>query len=295
MQAGTEWRVHIGAHKTATTHLQETLAAQSIWLGECGIDYIPRVTSHRGRLADRLDSNNWRGLFHTAPDRRQWNEILAKARRGGETVVLSDENIVGKPRHLLRRRFYSRAESRLKALSTLVRSENLHLFLSIRSFDTLLPSAYVQAIRHKRIPGGIDALRRRWRRHPPSWIDLIERIRRAIPDASLQVWTFEDYPSHVREILSALSGTPRVEDLYLPAPPDTVTPSATAVRKIEAINRRLRRGAYRSEVKRILEDATDGETYSPFDADEQASLSRAYQRELDLIRTRFPGILMNFG
>lgn len=295
MQAVTEWRVHIGAHKTATTHLQDTLAAQSTGLAEYGIDYIPRFTRHRGRLADLLAGRNWQGWFRTAPGRRQWDDILARAHRDGRTVVLSDENIIGKPRHLLGRRPYSHAESRLKALSTLLGTEHLHLFLSIRSFDTLLPSAYVQAIRHRRMPGGIDALRRRWRRHPPSWVDLIERIQRAIPDARLHLWTFEDYPAHVHDILSAFCGTPHVEDLHLPAPSHTVTPSVAAVGRIEAIDWRLRRGAYRREVNRILESDSGGDAYSPLNPDERASLSQGYQRELDLIGSRFPGILMTFG
>jgi hypothetical protein len=35
------WRIHLGAHKTATTHLQETLTAVRPALAERGIDFIP--------------------------------------------------------------------------------------------------------------------------------------------------------------------------------------------------------------------------------------------------------------
>ena len=37
----SHWRIHIGAHKTATTHLQQTLAAIRARLVEQGIDPIP--------------------------------------------------------------------------------------------------------------------------------------------------------------------------------------------------------------------------------------------------------------
>ena len=45
----SHWRIHIGAHKTATTHLQQTLAAIRPRLVEQGIDPIPLGGAARQR------------------------------------------------------------------------------------------------------------------------------------------------------------------------------------------------------------------------------------------------------
>jgi hypothetical protein len=74
-----------------------------------------------------------------------------------------------------------------------------------------------------------------------------------------------------------------------------MSPSAAAITRIEAIDRRLRRKAYRTEVRRILDDAADGQVYSPIDPDERAILAKAYRHDLDRIRTLYPGMLMSFS
>src|ERR671915_2577538 len=48
------WRIHIGAHKTATTHLQETLTALRPALAAQGVDYIPNSLVRGRKLAPSL-------------------------------------------------------------------------------------------------------------------------------------------------------------------------------------------------------------------------------------------------
>ena len=45
------WRIHLGAHKTATTHLQETLTLVRPTLAARGLDYIPNQLVRGRRLA----------------------------------------------------------------------------------------------------------------------------------------------------------------------------------------------------------------------------------------------------
>ena len=52
------------------------------------------------------------------------------------------------------------------------------LFLSVRSYDTFLPSAYAEHLKHAPPEaGGFEALRERLVARPPSWYDLVCRIR----------------------------------------------------------------------------------------------------------------------
>ena len=50
----SHWRIHIGAHKTATTHLQQTLAAIRPRLVEQGIDPIPLAALRASGFARML-------------------------------------------------------------------------------------------------------------------------------------------------------------------------------------------------------------------------------------------------
>ena len=103
-------------------------------------------------------------------------------------------------------------------LATLASRAEVTLFLSIRSFDTQLPSAYVQELKFMApIGGGFDGIRRRVLARPPSWFDMVRRIRAAAPGIPLRVWRQEDYRDNPRAILSALCGVevgplPEIED-----------------------------------------------------------------------------------
>ncbi len=50
----TTWRIHIGAHKTATTHVQEILTLMRPQLVARGIDFIDNHTVRRSGLAKAL-------------------------------------------------------------------------------------------------------------------------------------------------------------------------------------------------------------------------------------------------
>ena len=141
MEPVRKFRVHIGAHKTATTHLQNSLASQRELLREAGTDYIPR------RISEPLRRTSWRMAIPNNVHERRWANTLSANRQGPQVVAISDENISGGSRSLLADPFYPRIESRLRALTSLTSPARLVIFLSIRSFETLLPSAYVEAIK----------------------------------------------------------------------------------------------------------------------------------------------------
>ena len=110
-------------------------------------------------------------------------------RIGPDVVVLSEENVIGHPRDILATPFYPQAAQRVGRLASLGLEADLRLFLSIRSYDRLLPSAYAEALKHAGPPpGGFAAVRARLLAEPPSWFDLVSRIRVAAPNVPLRIW-----------------------------------------------------------------------------------------------------------
>jgi hypothetical protein len=293
MQIVAEWRIHIGAHKTATTHLQDTLALQREALAIAGVDYWPREIIRRHGAFKNLKRKSWQKLLSGHLYRSHWDDISRTLRSGPSEIVVSDESILGSTAgDLLGRTLYPDAESRLSMLTYLLRSANLHLFLSIRSFEEILPSAYAQHLRSRPVAEPFEVFRDSWLRQPPSWANLIGRIRATLPDARLNVWTLEEYRIWSGQIIADFSGTRAGQDLRLPPPGTTLMPSASAVALIKNVDHRLRGKDYRAEVEKICQQDSDQTKFSPLSADERTVLAKLYRADLERIKSLYPGALM---
>ena len=155
-----------------------------------------------------------------------------------------------------------------------------------------MPSAYVQELKFSPpIEGGFDNVKARVLARPPSWFDLVRRIRAAAPAVPLRVWRQEDYRREPLAILAALCGR---DPGPLPAMED---PSGRSRR-----SRRhpRRRGAARGHAARgaagagagIFRASGDGARFDPFTPGEKALLRTAYARDLERIAGMDPGILI---
>ena len=206
----TDWRIHIGAHKTATTHVQETLALMRPELVAQGVDFIPNLLLRQGGIAVALGRKR---LWKRVPPlrgpmvRRVLAEHLDPLRAGPTRMVFSEEKLIGGSQHVFSEPIYPQVQRVTALLATLAPRSRVTLYLSIRSFDTQLPSAYVQELKVMPVPGGgFEAIRRRVLARPPSWFDMVRRIRAAAPGVPLKVWRQEDYRDHAPAILAGLCG-----------------------------------------------------------------------------------------
>lgn len=302
----TQWRIHVGAHKTATTHLQETLSTVRADLADRGVDFIPTLPLVREqRFAEVL----WQRrpiarlpILGPVAMRDAIETAVEPVRIGPEVVVLSEENILGLPRDILATPFYPQAAQRVGRLASLGLRADLRLFLSIRSYDRLLPSAYAEALKHASPPpGGFAAVRSRLLAAPPSWFELVERIRAAAPGVPLRIWRQEDYRANDRAIMEGLCGRPLGPLPRLPDPARTRSPSGAAIAAAEALPADLSYAERLARVRRIYaEPGADpgvdpGEArFQPFDESERRRLRALYDADLERIARVFPDMLMAF-
>jgi hypothetical protein len=295
-----QWRIHLGAHKTATTHLQETLAAVRGDLAARGVDFIPCMQLRRRRLARTL----WQRrplarlpIVGTAHMRDAIEAVLAPLRIGPEVVALSEENIVGVPDQIFTVPFYPQAAQSVARLASLASRAEVVFFLSIRSYDTLLPSAYVESLKHALPPpGGFGGVRARLLAAPPSWFDLVARIRQAAPEIPLRIWRQEDYRANARAIMEAVCGCALGELPELSDPTWTRSPSAAAVAAVEALPADLPRPERMARVRAIFAAAEPGaDRFRPFTAAERRRLKADYAADLDRIAGVYPEVLMRFA
>lgn len=299
------WRIHIGAHETVSPGLRRALAALRPELAARGVDAIPRAVGFAEAMLHRPFGARLPLIGRRATARRI-AAPLEMLRRGPDTLVLSEDRLLGSPRRVFSEPFYPRAEQAARMLATLAgpeRGVEVTLFLSIRGFQDHLPAIYARELRALPPPaGGFDAIRRRVLARPPSWFDLVRRLRAAAPGVTLRVWRSEDCAAHPEAILSAFTGRDTgaararggaAED-WSPEDwsPEDWPPPVEAIREAEALPADLAQPARRALVEEIFAAAGPGTPFRPFSAAERGAFEAAYAADIERIAALGPGILI---
>jgi len=249
----TRIRFHIGAHKTATTHLQMTLARCRL---APGTRYVPLKRLRR---------------LLTSPVRKN-RPFLPWHRWYGGTWLFSDENILGNSSNV--QRMYRSPAASLKYFADC----ELELFMAIRSYDTFLPSAWGERLwRHRFEPFEPVIPTRRWS-------DVIADLQSALPGVPIHVWRYEDYRSHAESIIRFYAGD--AVQSFAPELGDRPKSgfSASAVAELNRFD-----GHYpgRRRIRQIRQRYPVGEAHPRFDPwsdDQKAVLQVMYAEDVAVLK-----------
>lgn len=289
------WRIHLGVHKTATTHLQETLAAIRPQLAERRVDAVPNADIRPLWQQLLPPRSNWRRWLVGPWTVRRLSHAFDGLRIGPDTVLLSEENFLGHTRDALCPRPYPVLGSRLRVLASLGRTADMRIFLSIRRMDQFLGSVYAEALRFFRFDAPFEVLGPRFAADPPRWTEVIDRIRRAMPGVPLTVWRYEDYAAHRDEITTLFCGTDPGPLPDIARPPQTQTPSDAAVRAAERVDRSL---GYKDHVDAVAQiyaaapASPEAPGFRPFSEAEAARFAAAYKADCQALENE--GLLQRF-
>lgn len=202
--------VHVGAHKTASTHLQQSLRALAPPMRGAGIHYLD--VRHLRRWGHRLDDS----LGEGAPAERLravWQRHLDAAAETWPQILLSEENILGSIRRealMGAAGIYPHAAARVDRLCAMLRRQPVELFLAVRE-----PLAFLTSAFSMQLEGGLardfGAYVGDFDPAGLSWTGLAERLLAVDGVARLVVWRYEDYralrPALLRRLLpAALAG-----------------------------------------------------------------------------------------
>ncbi|MEJ6405147.1 hypothetical protein [Yoonia sp. 2307UL14-13] len=197
---------HIGAHKTATTHLQRSLEHAADDLVDAGVRYYgPDYFRLPGRTINRLFSLKPR---FAKENRRSAADQLALMRKGANRLLFSEENYAGalnvsRPGQVIDR--YPDAGARIEKLVAATGLPGIDLCLAIRHPATFLNSAYGQHLLGGRVVSSADYLAA----HPlegVDWSDLVVQLSAVRTVRRITVWRYEDYRPLFRDICTALVG-----------------------------------------------------------------------------------------
>ncbi|WP_322890545.1 MULTISPECIES: hypothetical protein [unclassified Yoonia] len=190
---------HIGAHKTATSHLQRSIRMQASALAARGVHWFgpDRLRQPRQSVPALL------GIDEGQAPSNQFTSLCQTAER----IVFSEENYIGVLNVARRRPVTSRypdAAMRISAVAQAV-GRDVDVCLAIRRPTGFLNGAYCQ-----QLMGGIVTPMAQYRKMNAlasvDWADLVARLRAAPGVGQLVVWCFEDYAAHFPAICAALLG-----------------------------------------------------------------------------------------
>ncbi|MCW8844135.1 MAG: hypothetical protein OQK00_12055 [Rhodobacteraceae bacterium] len=189
--------LHAGAHFTDDDRLLKSLGKNRELLASQGVS-LPKPRSYRTKI---------RTLLHDSLiDANARAEVLSDLKDPSvdepDRIVFSNSNFFCVPRLAIRNNtYYPRGEERLQDFCSIFYSDEVEIFFAIRNPATLLP-ALVDGSPDDRIEditGGSDPAALRWS-------EMIQRVRTALPNASLTVWCNEDTPLIWEQLLREISG-----------------------------------------------------------------------------------------
>ncbi|MEQ8292056.1 MAG: hypothetical protein RIA08_07615 [Roseovarius sp.] len=195
----------VGAHKTASSHLQQSLLDAAPALSARGVAILPPKLI-------RADLTPVSALVRDgiSPEIGQGAGAAFLSLHGGPapTIVLMDENILGSTdRKMLMRktRLYPWAHHRLGRILALFPGHEIEIGLAIRSPASFLPSCWSESLHHgpfepfRRFTKAVDPLALRWSA-------LADRLHDAAPHARIIAWRYEDYPQVFPQVTTRLLG-----------------------------------------------------------------------------------------
>lgn len=199
--------IHMGAHKTASTLIQQSLWQQSDQLRAQGVDF-------QGKESYAMGGE----LMNDSPLLPERLEELSKMLAASEcdTVLWSCEGFVGNFYE-----HYANQEQVLADLAIITKDVTVEWVLYVRRQDDFIQSLYQQMVKEGRAPNFND-YQQSIANHPFDWNLICERIAKYFPDSTHHVFPYEIIYGDSGATINALCD---VMNVQLEVKADIVNPS----------------------------------------------------------------------
>jgi hypothetical protein len=254
--------LHIGAHKTATTFLQNLMlnllstqtraGAYTLPLRNMRASFSDRFSEafKAGRLDGVLEAKNrlLDGLFAGFEATGLGSYKAAEHNGRPPICVVSDENFLGHLVPIVRGKgLYPLAGTRATALMQIFADYDVRVFMSIRNYRDFYPSAYAQSIKHvPKLP--FEKFAKSMATQKRGWVDVVQDVEAVVGKEQMFLWNYEEFAKHPAAIFKVLAPGLQVTDKELLEK----SPRNTSVgRKTLEVVERLRKILTAEELKAV--------------------------------------------
>ena len=281
-------KLYIGAHKTATTHIQNILANSRESLSDHGISLsIPSDIRPK-----------WLPLLNKYIEAES-DETLEKIRKispSTESWIIAEENIPGVSKEFKTKSgIYTSLEKRLTSIKKAYPDAKIDVFFSIRSYDSFYRSAYLEVVRNNGyFP--FDEFYDANRFKDNSWLSVIESFTNVFDQKHVYLWRYEDLSQLLPVILNNLTSLPTDFALKMIADYEIkITRPSISAKTLDLLSSSLVNS--KSESIELLEQLNKrypanqhNGYYQPFDLETINTFKNDYKLDSQSILEQYPSI-----
>lgn len=275
--------LHLGAHKTATTHFQSVLE-QNRDIYEKNACYISMEefranVTYAGKIINPYCYSEVDSYLNKLSEVKH------------QSLIVSEENIIGDIKHIYHsKKLYVDLENRLDRLNDFVsKFSDVDIWLSIRSMDTFIPSMYCESLLHWRYRNFGKVFSGQYAH---SWVPVILAIRKALPSVTINVIPYESYREILPKWLEIVTGVKSGWNLMQDDRPRSSF-NSLAVKMLFYANPFIpqnKTSLFMEAVSNYLFRIGKGEKFMPFNDEIISSLGKLYEDDLKVIDNLSNGI-----
>lgn len=290
MDINLEFILHIGAHRTATTSIQEALDQNLNKLLKKNVICLtpPGIGRRKGKTIRSLlrgfEKSHLVGeflykLYYVRSLRKKFHNLISDTAKFKvvKEIIISEENLLGPAFDAKSINFYPQVLRRLKGLKMITKGKVKEIHFCIRSYDTFITSYYAMSALYYCDVFDFESVSRRWLNFSGGWYHAIKSVANFFPDTVIRVYTFEE--SSPKEIFHNIVSPYNI--LYS-WPKEKINSSPTEGAIKEAISLKLKKVAY--DPDQLVIKYKNFKNFEPLNAKEKEQLRLRYKKDLDLIK-----------
>ena len=285
-------KLHLGAHKTATTHFQATLLALQPELNAVGVNYetVPQTRKCISLARKYTRCLSFCQIPPTALSSRLVSQKLIKSPESSRLILRSEENIIGGIGDACNVELYPKVLKRIKFLKYINSCYSVELNLSIRDLSEVFVGAYITSLRLK--PERARTVKSKLiedlsRNSEASWLPFIDKLSQ-YSNNKITVWSQEHYKNNSNQVISHFIGDDNIEIPLISPPKSTMTPSYKAIEKVEAMMSQLKSkpkdwSQICNEIYQEYPVSDSNEKFSFLNSKTKATLAECYKKDKNAI------------
>jgi hypothetical protein len=277
-------KLYVGAHKTATTHIQkllntnrEKLITDNIKLSTPD-DLRERWLPALYEYSNLKDINNLNVIKSERPEKGIW--------------IVAEENISGTSYEFkIHSGIYPNLKNRLSSIKDIFKDDNIEIFFSIRSYDSFYRSAYLEVVRNRGFTPFTDFYdEKRYKNN--SWVNVLDILNRIVPEENITLWRYEDFRQIIPDLLRGLTGLDSVNEFISEYTVETTRPSLSkkTIEVLSSLYPVISQEESLQLVERINSVYTSNDCFMPFRKEEIEEFQLKYKTDISIIRNKYPNI-----